>query len=87
MTGATGGTGTGAGVGGASGATYGPGASSGCTTGAGKVCSIRSSGSSSGGGGSMLTPNSTASCTNCKYLGLPGVAGSSDSCSRTSKMC
>ena len=85
MTGATGGTGTGAGN--ASGATYGPGASSGCTTGAGKVCSIRSSGSSSGGGGSTLIPNSMASCTNCKYLGSPGVAGSSGSRSRTSKTC
>ena len=77
MTGATGGTGTGAGVGGASGAMYGPGASSGCTTSAGKACSIRSFGSSSGGGGGTLTPNLTASCTNCKYLGSSGVAGSS----------
>ena len=87
MTGATGGTGTGAGAGGASGATYGPGASSGCTTGSGKVCSIRSSGSSSGGGGGTLIPNSTASCTNSKYLGSSGVAGSSGCRSWTSRTC
>ena len=72
MTGATGCTGAGAGS--ASGASYGPGASSGCTTGAGKACSIRSFGSSSGSGGDTLTPNLTASYTNCKYLGSSGVA-------------
>ena len=85
MTGAT--RYTGAGAGDTGGATYDPDASSGCTTGAGEACSIRSSRSSSGGGGSTLTSDSTASCTNCKYLGLSDVARSSSCHSRTSKTC